>query len=211
MYAWNPQVKRVAAVAWSFSDRPGTCQKQLDLIDKIVTKHAAANATKKSQNLLHFNKQTHPIHCTAISKATINMAETKNTQDNRTIKDQDKKRKRDDGDTHPSKKQKEFKGRSNDKKFNHKKNKNNKNKNKTGQGAKKSNENTKAYQQPEREEALDESVGKMNEQILADYFLQKTKSHNKDLTAVELSDMSVPGTFYDGTKIKFSFSVNTAH
>jgi protein CMS1 len=124
-----------------------------------------------------------------MSKASVNMAETQ------TPKTQDKKRKRDDGDkTAPASKKQE---RSKDKKLNSKTNNynNNKNKNKKGQDDKKSNKESSGYKQPQREEAVDESISKMNEQILADYFLQKAKSHNKDLTAVELSDMSVPGRF----------------
>ncbi|OKL62916.1 hypothetical protein UA08_01992 [Talaromyces atroroseus] len=115
---------------------------------------------------------------------------------------QDKKRKRDDGDkTAPASKKQE---RSKDKKFSSKKNNyNGKNKNKKGQDDKKFNKQTNAYQQPEREEGVDETISKMNEQILADYFMQKAKSHNKDLTAVELSDMSVPvHAFLDTTSFE---------
>lgn len=47
--------------------------------------------------------------------------------------------------------------------------------------------------QQERKGGIDESIGKMDGRLLADHFAQKAKRHNKDLTAVELSDLSVPG------------------
>lgn len=47
--------------------------------------------------------------------------------------------------------------------------------------------------QQERKGGIDESIGKMDGRLLADYFVQKAKRHNKELTAVELGDLSVPG------------------
>ena len=45
----------------------------------------------------------------------------------------------------------------------------------------------------ERKDGIDESIGKMDGKLLADYLAQKAKRHNKDLTAVELDDIYVPG------------------
>ncbi|EED13915.1 conserved hypothetical protein [Talaromyces stipitatus ATCC 10500] len=117
------------------------------------------------------------------------MADTQSSKGPSSTKGQDKKRKREDGHrtAQNSKMQKRW---SKDKKFN--KN-NNKEKDKKGNGNKDDNKQlNQTAQQPEREEAIDESISKMNEQILADHFMQKAKAHNKDLTAVELNDMSVP-------------------
>lgn len=113
-----------------------------------------------------------------------NMAETNAPKPASSAKDQEKKRKRDDSDK-TAQNGKKQKGWKKDKKFN----KNNNNKDKKKDDKKPAN---KTAQQPDREEAVDESISKMNEQILADHFMQKAKAHNKDLTAVELSDMSVP-------------------
>ncbi|EAW21923.1 uncharacterized protein NFIA_070940 [Aspergillus fischeri NRRL 181] len=46
--------------------------------------------------------------------------------------------------------------------------------------------------QQERKGGIDESIGKMDGRLLADHFVQKAKRHNKELTAVELGDLSVP-------------------
>lgn len=40
---------------------------------------------------------------------------------------------------------------------------------------------------------IDESIRKMDGRLLADYFGQKAKRHNKELTAMELNDLYVPG------------------
>jgi protein CMS1 len=40
--------------------------------------------------------------------------------------------------------------------------------------------------------SVNEAIGKMDGRLLADHFVQKAKRHNKELTAVELSDLSVP-------------------
>ncbi|KAL4754753.1 hypothetical protein BDW72DRAFT_101971 [Aspergillus terricola var. indicus] len=40
--------------------------------------------------------------------------------------------------------------------------------------------------------SVNEAIVKMDGQLLADHFVQKAKRHNKELTAVELSDLSVP-------------------
>lgn len=42
-------------------------------------------------------------------------------------------------------------------------------------------------------DGIDEAIGKMDGRLLADYFAQKAKRQNKDLTAVELDDIFVPG------------------
>lgn len=94
-----------------------------------------------------------------------------------------------------NKKQKPFNERGN--KYD-KKNKKDKN---AGKGSGKDDAKKPAAGTPQkqgREEAFDESIGKMDGQLLADHFLQKAKRHNKDLTAVELSDMSIPGMFIAG-------------
>ena len=41
--------------------------------------------------------------------------------------------------------------------------------------------------------SVDEAIGKMDGRLLADHFVQKAKRHNKEITAVELNDLSVPG------------------
>lgn len=121
-----------------------------------------------------------------MSGPSKNMAETQ-SKPTSSAKDQEKKRKREDGDrtAQHGKKQKGF---NKDKKFNKKKDK------KDDQKA-----TNKTAQQPDREEAVDESISKMNEQLLADHFMQKAKAHNKDLTAVELSDISVPAQAFQDT------------
>lgn len=45
----------------------------------------------------------------------------------------------------------------------------------------------------DKNDGLDESIGKMDGQLLADYFVQRAKRHNKELTAMELDDIYVPG------------------
>lgn len=48
-------------------------------------------------------------------------------------------------------------------------------------------------QEGERKEGVDESIGKMDGRLLVDHFAQKAKRHNKEISAVELNDLSVPG------------------
>lgn len=45
----------------------------------------------------------------------------------------------------------------------------------------------------DRQDGIDQSIGKMDGRLLADYFVQRAKKVDKELSAVELSDMSVPG------------------
>lgn len=45
----------------------------------------------------------------------------------------------------------------------------------------------------QRKEGIDEAIGKMDGRLLVDHFAQKAKRHNKELTAMELNDLSVPG------------------
>lgn len=47
----------------------------------------------------------------------------------------------------------------------------------------------------EQRKDIDESIGKMDGRLLADFFAQKVKRHNKEISAVELSDLSVPGEY----------------
>lgn len=48
-------------------------------------------------------------------------------------------------------------------------------------------------EQSSRKDGIDESIGKMDGRLLGDHFAQKAKRHEKELSAVELSDLSVPG------------------
>lgn len=45
----------------------------------------------------------------------------------------------------------------------------------------------------DRKDGIDESIGKMDGRLLADYFAQRATKLNKELSAVELNDLSVPG------------------
>lgn len=82
------------------------------------------------------------------------------------------------------------------------KGKNKKDKKKTdGDKTEKKDEQPKDTKQTETKGGIDEAIGKMDGRLLADHFVQRAKRHNKELTAVELSDMSVPG------KMFFSFSL----
>lgn len=45
----------------------------------------------------------------------------------------------------------------------------------------------------EGKDGIDESISKMDGRLLADHVMQKARRHNKDLTAMELNDLSVPG------------------
>jgi protein CMS1 len=67
---------------------------------------------------------------------------------------------------------------------------------------KKRKKNKKNKQQPEqdgksqdRKGGVDESIGKMDGRLLADYFAQRAQKLDKELSAVELSDLSVPGMY----------------
>ncbi|GAQ04803.1 protein cms1 [Aspergillus lentulus] len=73
-----------------------------------------------------------------------------------------------------------------------KKKKNSKNK----QKQQKKKEQDEDPKQQERKGGIDESIGKMDGRLLADHFVQKAKRHNKELTAVELSDLSVPDSAF---------------
>ncbi|GFF27120.1 protein cms1 [Aspergillus udagawae] len=73
-----------------------------------------------------------------------------------------------------------------------KKKKNSKNK----QKQQKKKEQDDDPKQQERKGAIDESIGKMDGRLLADHFVQKAKRHNKELTAVELGDLSVPDSAF---------------
>lgn len=45
----------------------------------------------------------------------------------------------------------------------------------------------------DKKDGINESIGKMDGRLLADHFAQQAKRHNKELTAVELNDLYVPG------------------
>lgn len=66
--------------------------------------------------------------------------------------------------------------------------KNKKNKKKTDQDGEQS-------KKQDDKEGIDESIGKMDGRLLGDHFAQKAKRLDKQLSAVELSDLSVPGAY----------------
>lgn len=45
----------------------------------------------------------------------------------------------------------------------------------------------------DRKNGVDESIGKMDGRLLADYFAQRAQKLDKELSAVELNDLSIPG------------------
>lgn len=49
------------------------------------------------------------------------------------------------------------------------------------------------HKDEEHEDGIDESIGKMDSRLLADYIAQRTMRLNKALTAVELEDLNIPG------------------
>ncbi|KAJ5397123.1 Protein CMS1 [Penicillium cosmopolitanum] len=52
----------------------------------------------------------------------------------------------------------------------------------------------------DRENGIDKSIGKMDGSLLGDYFAQRAKKLDKELSAVELSDLSIPeSAFLDTT------------
>ncbi|KAF3390648.1 Protein CMS1 [Penicillium rolfsii] len=52
----------------------------------------------------------------------------------------------------------------------------------------------------DRKDGVDESIGKMDGRLMADYFAQRAQKLDKELSAVELSDLSVPeSAFLDTT------------
>ncbi|EEP75624.1 conserved hypothetical protein [Uncinocarpus reesii 1704] len=53
----------------------------------------------------------------------------------------------------------------------------------------------------DKKDSIDESIGKMDGKLLADYLAQKAKRHNKDLTAVELDDIYVPDYAFTDTTL----------
>ena len=72
----------------------------------------------------------------------------------------------------------------------------------TADGASKKRKKAKKNKKPQpeqdvksqdRKDGIDESIGKMDGRLLADYFAQRAKKLDKELTAVELGDLSVPG------------------
>lgn len=45
------------------------------------------------------------------------------------------------------------------------------------------------------EKGLNNAVGRMDSQLLADFLAQQTKRHGGDLSTIELQDMYLPGTY----------------
>lgn len=69
----------------------------------------------------------------------------------------------------------------------------NKKKHKKGkQGIKKSQQEENNQ---DRKNGIDESIGKMDGKLLADYFAQRAQKLDKELSAVELNDLSVSGAY----------------
>ncbi|PKY07785.1 hypothetical protein P168DRAFT_323016 [Aspergillus campestris IBT 28561] len=65
-----------------------------------------------------------------------------------------------------------------------------------GDKTEKKDEKPKDTKQTETKGGIDEAIGKMDGRLIADHFVQRAKRHNKELTAVELSDMSVPDSAF---------------
>ncbi|KAJ5692176.1 Protein CMS1, partial [Penicillium macrosclerotiorum] len=72
-----------------------------------------------------------------------------------------------------------------------------------GPNKKKRKKGKKNKQQPEqdvksqdRKSGVDESIGKMDGRLLADYFAQRAQKLDKELSAVELSDLSIPDSAF---------------
>lgn len=60
-------------------------------------------------------------------------------------------------------------------------------------------------EQSSRKDGIDESIGKMDGRLLGDYFAQKAKRHEKELSAVELSDLSIPGKYTQFIRCRFRY------
>ncbi|CAL5866518.1 uncharacterized protein PFLUO_LOCUS727 [Penicillium psychrofluorescens] len=60
----------------------------------------------------------------------------------------------------------------------------------------KKNKKEQPEQDVNRKDGVDESIGKMDGRLLADHFAQKAKKLDKELSAVELSDLSVPDSAF---------------
>jgi protein CMS1 len=58
----------------------------------------------------------------------------------------------------------------------------------------------------DRKGGVDESISKMDGRLLADYFAQRAQKLDKELSAVELSDLSVPGVYQFWQEILFGYS-----
>ncbi|KAK1141629.1 Protein cms1 [Aspergillus melleus] len=84
----------------------------------------------------------------------------------------------------------------NDKKKGKGKGKNDKKPKGDGQDTDKPKPKTNDSKETEVKGSVDEAIGKMDGRLLADHFIQKAKRHNKELTAVELGDLSVPDTAF---------------
>jgi len=63
-------------------------------------------------------------------------------------------------------------------------------------------------EQSSRKDGIDESIGKMDGRLLGDHFAQKAKRHEKELSAVELSDLSVPGVYTPNNKFSQGLAIN---
>ncbi|KAJ5110916.1 Protein CMS1 [Penicillium argentinense] len=60
----------------------------------------------------------------------------------------------------------------------------------------------------DRKDGIDQSIGRMNGSLLADYFAQRAKKLDKELSAVELNDISVPeSAFLDTTSFESTRSL----
>ncbi|KAJ5624586.1 DNA/RNA helicase DEAD/DEAH box type N-terminal [Penicillium lagena] len=73
----------------------------------------------------------------------------------------------------------------------------------------KKNKKEQSEQDVNRKDGVDESIGKMDGRLLADHFAQKAKKLDKELSAVELSDLSVPDSaFLDASSFSSSRSLD---
>ncbi|KAJ5116407.1 Protein CMS1 [Penicillium angulare] len=72
------------------------------------------------------------------------------------------------------------------------------NKKKRKKGKQGNNQSQQTVNNQDRKDGIDESIGKMDGKLLADYFAQRAQKLDKELSAVELNDLSVSdSTFHD--------------
>lgn len=53
----------------------------------------------------------------------------------------------------------------------------------------------------DKKDGIDESIGKMDSRLLADFFAQQAQKHNNELTSVELDDLCIPRMFLATTSV----------
>ncbi|KAJ5152967.1 Protein CMS1 [Penicillium canariense] len=83
------------------------------------------------------------------------------------------------------------------------------NKKKRKKNKKNKNQSEQDVKTQDRKGGVDESIGKMDGRLLADYFAQRAQKLDKELSAVELGDLSVPDSaFVDTTSFSDSRSLD---